>query len=96
MKNFKFSLLDETGEKLSVLGKNDVGIIIRENLEVELLIPDREDDNDLVGEAEMYGFAIMMAMSDPEMSQTLQDFANKKIEEAEQGDEEKTDQSKLN
>ena len=83
----RLTIKDSEKETVAELGEEDVGIIIRANMEIELFLPNR-DESEVMGDAEMQGFAIMMALGDPELSQRIMDAAEAKMEAAEDSDDE--------
>jgi hypothetical protein len=88
----RVTIVDDDSQELVKLGPDDVAIVIRKNLDMELFIPNREDDA-VVQDAEMHGFAVMMALSDPALSQQMLDMAEQKMSEAE-AETEKQDEKK--
>lgn len=94
----RLTIMSEDDQELAKIGADDVCIIIRKSLDMELLVPNREDDA-IVEEAEMHGFAIMMALADPELSQKIFDLADRKMHEAEEeakAEETKEGKTKMN
>ncbi len=82
----RLTIMSEEDQELAKLGPEDVCVIIRKNLDMELFVPNREDDA-IIEDAEMHGFAIMMALADPELSQKILDLADQKMQEAQQESE---------
>lgn len=85
-KGTRLSIIDDEDQELVKLGPNDVAIVIRDNLDMELLIPKRDDEEE-VRDAEMHAFAVMMALGDEEMSQKIMDLAEAKMDEVSRQDE---------